>query len=102
MNLPLKDRRARGSGVEIWLAESSLDKVLRRSVDDNAWDEESDEVWRGMDRSSRYGRVLWPRETESLPERHAVRVHAQDAAGRPAPAGCGMLRQLSKAVRDDI
>jgi hypothetical protein len=55
--------------VEIWLAESSLDKVLRRSVDDNAWDEESDEVWRGMDRSSRYGRALWPRETESLPER---------------------------------
>jgi hypothetical protein len=45
--------------------ESSLDKVLRRSVDDNAWDEESDEVWRGMDRSSRYGRALWPRETES-------------------------------------
>ena len=36
----------------------SLDKVLRRSVDDNAWDEERDEVWRGMDRSSRYGRVL--------------------------------------------
>jgi hypothetical protein len=33
------------------VAESSLDKVLRRSVDDNAWDEESDEVWRGMDRS---------------------------------------------------
>jgi hypothetical protein len=28
----------------------SLDKVLRRSVDDNAWDEESDEVWRGSDR----------------------------------------------------
>ena len=45
----------------------SLDKVLRRSVDDNAWDEESDEVWRGSDRSSRYGRVLGPRETESLP-----------------------------------
>jgi hypothetical protein len=43
---------------------SSLDKVLRRSVDDNAWDEESDEVWRGMDRSSRYGRALSPRETE--------------------------------------
>jgi hypothetical protein len=83
-------------------ASISLDKVLRRSVDDNAWDEESDEVWRGRDRSSRYGRVLGPRETESLPERHAVRVHAQDAAGRPAPVGCGMLRQLSKAVRDDI
>jgi hypothetical protein len=80
----------------------SPDKVLRRSVDDNAWDEESDEVWRGMDRSNRYGRALWPRETESLPERHAVRVHAQDAAGRPAPVGCCMLRQLSKAVRDDI
>jgi hypothetical protein len=43
----------------------SLDKVLRRSVDDNAWDEESDEVWRGRDRSSRYGSALWPRETES-------------------------------------
>ncbi len=70
---------------------------MRRSVDDNAWDEESDEVWHGMDRSSRYGRVLWPRATESLPERHAVRVHAKNAA-----AGCGMLRQLSKAVRDDI
>ena len=42
----------------------SLDKVLRRSVNDNAWDEESDEVWRGRDRSSRYGRVLGPRETE--------------------------------------
>jgi fructose-1,6-bisphosphatase/inositol monophosphatase family enzyme len=42
------------------LAESSLDKVLRRSVDDNAWDEESDEVWRGMDRSSRYGRARGP------------------------------------------
>ena len=36
------------------LAQSSLDKVLRRSVDDNAWDEESDEVWRGMARSSRH------------------------------------------------
>ena len=46
--------------VEIWLAESSLDEGLRRSVDDKAWDEESDEVWRGMDRSSRYGRALWP------------------------------------------
>jgi hypothetical protein len=45
----------------------SLDKVLRRSVDDNARDEESDEVWRGRDRSSRYGGVLGPRETESLP-----------------------------------
>ena len=44
--------------VEIGLAESSLDKVLRRSVDDNAWDEESDEVWRGMDRSSRYGNLV--------------------------------------------
>ena len=24
------------------------------------------------------------------------------SCGRPAPAGCGMLRQLSKAVRADI
>ena len=36
------------------------DDVLRRSVDDNAWDEESDEVWRGPDRSGRYGRALGP------------------------------------------
>ncbi len=41
-------RRAIRRSVEIWLAEISLDKVLRRSVGDNVWDEEGDEVWRDM------------------------------------------------------
>jgi hypothetical protein len=59
--------------VEIGLADSSLDKVLRRSVDDNAWDEESGEVWRGRDRSSRYGRVLLPRETEDCGKARPLR-----------------------------
>ncbi len=46
------------AGSEEMLAESSLDKVLRRSVNDNACDEESDEVWRGMDRISRHGSLF--------------------------------------------
>jgi len=33
------------------------DKVLWRSVDDEAWDEESDEVWRSANRCGRYGRT---------------------------------------------
>ncbi len=54
--------------VEIWLAESSLDQVLRRSVDDNVCDEESDEVWRGMNRSSRHGSFAHNPHPTPLPE----------------------------------
>jgi hypothetical protein len=43
---------------EIWLSKNRLDEVLRRSVDDNVWDKESDEVWRGGERSGGYGRSL--------------------------------------------
>jgi hypothetical protein len=37
---------------------TAFDKAWRRRVDDKEWDEESDEVWRGRDRSGRYGRRL--------------------------------------------
>ena len=40
-----------------WLEENRFDEVLRRSVDDNVWDKESDEVWRGGERSGRYAQI---------------------------------------------
>ena len=77
----------------------SLDKVLRRSVDDNAWDEESDEVWRGMDRATVQSATLVDLTTaDSCPAVPSPVEEGRDLLRRIA----SMPRQLSKAVRDDI
>ena len=64
------------------------------------WDEESDEVWRGMDyRATVQSATLVDLTTaDSCPADPSPVEEGRDLLRRIA----AMLRQLSKAVRDDI